>query len=62
MKKDTSYLQLKNPPRLSLSSEHLFSKYKGTYIHKRNVLKLKTHTTIMGDFNPQLSPMDRSLK
>ena len=28
---------LKNPPRGSLNSEHVFPKFKGTHMHKRNV-------------------------
>ena len=49
-----------------LSSEHVFPKYKGNHICKITLLKLKSrikhYTTIVGDFNTPLSPLDRSAR
>ena len=60
MAKDTSYIhQRKDPPRVSLNSEHLCPKCKDTYIFKRNVTKAKKahtkpHTIIVGYFSTSL--------
>ena len=66
MWKDISYLSKGKSTKKNLNSEHLYTKYKGSHIHKKSLLNLKTHiepnAMIVEGFSTPLSLMDRSLK